>query len=202
MPALATADDVLARLPVGLISPQDPRIPAVLNDVSAVVRSYVRRDFTVQQYVARLRPNGYRVRLPNRPVVSIDRVELIVYEQTIELAGWFWDGLDELYLALDGEIIINLSETVLDWMTNFSPVAQVTYTAGYTDVPDDVVAVVCSAAMRTLTTPSFGASDREGVGEYSINLTATAALGGLALNDAERQMLSKYRRVGATAQLR
>lgn len=202
MDALAEVDDVLARLPPGILNPQDPRIQAVLNDVSAVVRNYVRRDFTTTQYVARLRPNGWRIRLPQRPVVSVDQVQLIVYQETITLAGWFWDGLDEIYLALDGDIIINLSETVLDWMRDFSPVAQVTYSAGYAEVPADVVAVTCSAAVRTLTTPSFGATDREGVGEYNVSLTATAALGALALNDAEKSMLAKYRRIGATAELR
>src|SRR5437764_10250383 len=96
-PVLATLDDVKARYPVP--ADQDDRVTTLLTDASAVVTSYTRNDFTLTDTIARIRPIGGRIILPQRPVVSVNSIKVIDYnENLITLAGWMWDGGQEVWL--------------------------------------------------------------------------------------------------------
>lgn len=201
--SLADPDDVLAFIPA-LGTPtqaQQTQMTSLLSLASAVIRSYTRRTFTLEQTTERLRPIGYKILLPKRPVVSVDAVSLLVWNMLMPLPGWVWDGADELWLSAD-DSLINVSETILEWTRYHTAVAQVTYTHGYDVVPDDVKFVACSMAARGMTAPNFGAIDRENVGDYGYSMAPTQVYGPLALNDAERAILSPYRRPVATVELR
>lgn len=201
---LVVVDDIQARLPSAFAATiEAPRAIALIKDASAAVRRYTKQDFTVNQSTVSIRPIGYRLKLPQRPVISVDNitVKLPGGAQSV-IPGWYWDGSDEVWLVNAGSII-NLSEEllfILQWQT---PVCQVTYTHGYTLVPDDVMGVVCSMVVRVLTAPGLGGVISESVGEYSYRLSDTAAQGPMALTQAEKDTLKAYLpRRASTAELR
>lgn len=203
LPALAAVADVQVRLPDGVII--DPgRIGALLTDASAAVRSWTKQDFTTRQTTIGIRPVGYRLKLPQRPVVGVQSVGVILPGSStpVTLPGWYWDGSNEVWL-IEGNQIVNLPEELaglLQWQT---PTCQVTYTHGYDQIPDDVVGVVCSMVIRVYTAPGLGGVVSESVGEYSYRLSDTMVQGPMTLTPSEKDALSSYRpRRTATAELR
>jgi hypothetical protein len=144
---LATPLDVAARLGRDLTQAELLRLPALLQDASAKVRNYTGRTFTQAETTVRLRVNNGRVKLPQRPVVSITSVKMLNRDGTVgtTLAGWFWDGLAEIATASPSQIANG------PWFPNDRyRIVEVTYTHGYSTVPADVLAVVCSIATRAL----------------------------------------------------
>lgn len=203
LPPLAQVSDVTARLPSS-VSVETTRVAALLTDASAVVRNFTRQQFTTAQTTDKIRPIGYRLRLPQKPVVSVDSLALLLFNSATPypFPGWWWDGSDEVWLVT-GDQLINLAEEAVGFLEWQSPVCLVTYTHGYDMSPDDVVGVVCSMVIRTLTAPGLGGVVSEGVGEYNYRLSDAAAQGSMALTVAEQQILKPYRpRKSATAELR
>ena len=193
LPPLAQSSDVTARLPATLTVPPD-RMTALIADASAVVRSYTKQQFTQSQTTERIRPVGYRIKLPQKPVISVDSLSLILSNSNpVAFPGFWWDGSDEVWLLNENQVI-NLAEELMYALRYETPVALIEYTHGYATVPDDVLAVVCSMITRTLTAPGLGGVVSEGVGEYSYRLSDAAAQGALTLTDSEKGVLSSYRR--------
>lgn len=197
--ALAQLSDVEARLPSSMAI-EAVRANSLLNDASAVVRSYTKQSFTISQTTDKVRPIGYKVKLNKKPIRSVDTLALIVANggDPVPFVGWWWDGSDEVWLTT-GDQIINLSEEMLFNMQHRTPTIFVTYTHGYDTVPDDVVGVVCSIVIRILTAPSLGGVISEGVGEYNYRLSDAAAQGVMALTEAEKEILKQYRPKGKGA---
>lgn len=193
LPPLAVLSDVTSRLP-STITVETTRANSLLVDASAVVRSYTKQQFTQSQTTERIRPIGYRIRLPQKPVISVDSLSLILSNAApVAFPGFWWDGSDEVWLLNENQVI-NLAEELMYALRYETPVALITYTHGYSTVPDDVRAVVCSMVTRTLTAPGLGGVVSEGVGEYSYRLSDAAAQGALTLTDSEKNVLSSYRR--------
>lgn len=201
LPPLASLDDLEARMFRDLSADELARSDIMLGDASAVVRNYCRRLFTTMRETTLIRPVGYRVRLPHRPVVDVHSVVLLVDTLRVTIPGFVWDGLDELWLAPAGQVI-NLAETAYEWLATHNPVAEVDYTSGDAEVPPDVVSVVCSMITRGLSAPGAGGLITEAVGEYSYRLSDAAAQGPLTLTESERSILSAYRLPGVAAELR
>lgn len=203
LPPLASVDDIVVRVPSAVDVPVD-RTTALIADASAVVRSFTRQQFTVSQTTDRIRPIGYRVRLPQRPVVSVDGLSLLLLNNVVPqpFPGWWWDGSDEVWLVT-GDQVINLAEELqfaLRWQT---PICLVQYTHGYTTTPDDVVTVIGSMVTRALGAPGMGGVVQEGAGQFTYRISDVAAQGVVALNDAEKEILKRYRPYrNATAELR
>jgi hypothetical protein len=95
---LATIADVVAR--TGALSDEELiKVPGLLADASTKVRGYVRRQFTaVSNQELVLRPRGNVLQLP-REVLAVDLVEAIGREGDVALDGWYWDGIDRVYLG-------------------------------------------------------------------------------------------------------
>lgn len=201
LPSLATVDDVQSRLFRELTEPELLRIDVLLADASAVVRRYTRRDFTIVRATQRMRPVGWRIRLPRRPVVDVHTVTLIIDGHPVPVTGYVWDGLDEVWLT-SGQQVINLAESAMEWLAINTPVAEVDYTSGDAEVPLDVVSVICSMISRSLSTPGGGGIISEAVGEYTYRLSDAAAQGPLTLTPSERSVLSAYRAAGSVVELR
>jgi hypothetical protein len=193
LPPLAQVRDVTNRLP-GSAEVEPIRLTALLADASAAVRRFTKQTFTVAQSTVNLRPVNNRLRLNNRPVVSVDDVSIWSRGAAApsSFAGWFWDGGNEIQLPSPDQVI-NLSEDVTDILRGQSPMCRVTYTHGYAEVPEDVVAIACAMATRIITAPGLGGIISETVGEYSYRLADTAAQGAMALTDAEKKILASYR---------
>lgn len=78
MASLATIEDLELRLGTEFTEEQRPRIQQLLDDASALVRSYTRQRFEyVEDDVITLRPVGAFVRLPQTPVISVSKIEAI-----------------------------------------------------------------------------------------------------------------------------
>lgn len=194
MPALAELDDVEDRLGRDLEPDEQRRAQAMLDDASAVVRAYTRRDFTKATETIRLRPRGNKVVLPQRPVVSVDSVATVINFGPTEIVtpvpAWSFAGGNEVYF-LDSTIIFN--GPTLDADEDVNLWAEVTYTHGYDEVPFDIVVVVANLVVRNLSVPNGGMVDLESVGPYTARYAAFTSGGPLSLSGPDRDILNRYR---------
>lgn len=199
MSALAEVEDI----PGSEAFSTDQRLAAVaaIERASAAVRAYTRQSFTSGQHVTRMRARGNWLVLPQRPVVSVDLVKVIVNGAPTTTTGWVWDGLDRVWIGNLG-MVVNLAEEVLNTVANGVTVAEVTYTAGYPVAPDDVVAVTAGLASRALAVPAGGAFTQQQVGPFSYTVAPWAQGGPLTLSDSDKAILSQYRRAAQTVELR
>lgn len=189
---LADVDDLEARLGRELSAEETAKAEQLLVDASASVRGYTGQQFTlVTNDEVRLRPrNGY-VRLPQRPVNAVDSVEDIDDNEVL----YVWEGLDRVRVSP------NVPDTFAwePWGTGI-PAVDVVYDHGYAEIPDDIVAVVCSVVLRAMgTDPLSTGVQQESIAGYSYSVGSAAAAGGLGLLPGERETLDRYRSVGGTA---
>lgn len=202
MNALATFDDVQAEYPGEIPAADEPRLTRLLENASAVVRNYTRQAFTRQSSTARLRPIGYKVRLPQRPVVSVESVAIVDGTNLLPFTGWVWDGGSEVWIG-GGSTVVNLPEAVGDLFRYTTPLVEVSYTHGYDEVPVDVKAVVVGLVARTYAAPGVaGVFKSQTVGPFSGTLTDSATQGITSLGQAEREILNAYRRSSTSVELR
>lgn len=193
--ALATVADLEDRLGRDLTDTEASRAQALLEDASAAVRRYTRQQFDLVEDDERvLRAQGGTIRLPQRPVIDVTKVEAVggAGAPDVTIADWLWDGIDQIRLG-NGNYVINLPEAWWD-DDGYPGTYRVTYSHGYAEVPGDVVRVVCAMATRTITSPSMaGGVVGESVGPYSYRLDAPG--GGLAvmLTQADKETLADYR---------
>lgn len=203
LPPLADLDDVEDRLGRDLEPDETRKAYALLRDASAVVRSYTRRDFTLQTTTLRLRPRGNKVILPQRPVVSVTSVATVVSFGTTEFStptpAWSHVGGQELYL-IDPQLIYN--GPTLD-LSDENVWVEVTYTHGHAEIPYDVMAVTANLVVRNISVPGGGLVDFETVGPYTTRYASYTSGGPLSLSGADRDVLNRYRTSGAhTIELR
>lgn len=204
MANLATKADLAARLGRDLNCDEEARLEALLADASTMVRSYTGQDFGVATSTVTLRSQAGMIVLPQRPVTGITSVTAIGINGTpdIGVVDYWWDGLDKIRLG-QGDFIINLPEIWWDEDEGYPGTYRVTYSHGYAEVPADVVMVVCGMALRTLTSPAIaGGITSETVGPYSYR-SDTPGLGlSVIMNDAERKVLTRYRRTAGMISVR
>src|SRR5688500_11157098 len=133
MAALATKADLAARLGRDITCEEDARLDALLADASALIRAYTGQDFaeTTDAEVT-LRASGGMIRLPQRPVTSVESVVAIGWQGVpdITLTDWWWDGLDQIRIGA-GTYVINLPETWWDDEDGYPGTFRVTYSYGY-----------------------------------------------------------------------
>jgi hypothetical protein len=200
---LVSVADVTDRLP-STVTVEERRVAALIADASATARRISKQEFTIRQSTVGIRPIGYKLRLPQSPVISVDEISIRLPNSpaTVTIPGWYWDGSDEVWLT-EGGSIINLAEELLFALQWQTPLCLTTYTHGYTETPDDVVGVVCSMVNRIITAPGLGGVISETVGEYSYRLSDAAAQGTMGLTEAETKILRSYiPRKTSTAELR
>jgi len=196
MSPLASPSDLADRLGRALTAQEQARAAALLEDASALVRSYTGRSFEhVADDVKVLRVSSGRIVLPDTPVTDVSRVVAVSGRDDVPdivLADWEWDGIDSIRLG-DGSCIINVPE--LWWDDDGYPgTYRVTYSHGYQQVPADVVAVVCGMVLRTLTAPTMaGGVTSETIGSYSYRLETPGAGLMVTLSQDDRRVLDRYR---------
>lgn len=186
---LATAADVTERLGRVLTDTEAIRVSALLRDASASVRNYMRQDITEATTTVRLRVRNGKIRLPQRPVISVTSVANVVGGPIMFST---WEGFDT----------ITTSTSVLDSFA-VEPyrygifAVDVTYKHGYAAVPDDIVGVVCSIVMRALgREPADAGIMSESIQGYSYSVGAAGAAGAFGMLQAERDILDTYGRPG------
>ncbi|AUG87273.1 head-tail adaptor [Streptomyces phage Rowa] len=166
LPPLATVDDLAGWMQV------DPgTLPAsaasTLDMVSAIIRKEARNTFQRRTTTLRRTPVDGVIRLPLRPIVSVDAVTR--------------DGVPVDHVWDD--------ETERLAVTGCTPVS-VTFTHGYASVPGDVKAVALTAAQRVLSNPND--LRQETVGAVSVTYAAETI--GASLSQADKDLLADYRR--------
>jgi len=203
---LAQITDVEARIGRAVVDEERVQVQVMLEDASAVVRNYTRRDFTQSQTTDVFRASGEAVKLTNRPVISVEAISAIgLGGIRTALPTWFFDGHDKIWVAGGPALyVINLPEALYD-LGQDTQLVEVTYTHGYDVIPADIVAVVAGMVVRTQILPGRGYLAAETVGDDSYRIAGDRqpASGPLALGAADRAVLNAYRSGGRrTVELR
>ena len=188
---LATSDDYEARYGETSAEELDQR----LADASAAVRAYTGQQFTQGETTKVLRVVAGKVRLPHRPVVSVDALSAVNYDGTrTVITGFGWDGLNQVSVPPQG-FVLNLPAF------DQSPLetVEVTWTHGYDEIPEEIVAIVCAAANRALTATASGLVS-ETIGSYSYRTADGASDAPISFTDGERAILNRYRARAAALQ--
>ncbi len=213
MDPLAVDQDLKDRLGRDLTAAEAARSPALLKDASAKIRSYTKQQFTkVEGDVIVLRPVGSHLRLPQRPVLSVDVIVAVggagLPDVTVPPGCWQWDGVDLVELwPLNPDVWLSLPT---DWAQygQWGPdTYRVTYDHGYETIPDDVVAVCCTMVLRTLTSPtSTEGLVSESIGQYNYQYGQGPGRQSpgptVKMTDDDRNELAHYRRKATSIQLR
>lgn len=202
LPPLAQVGDIEARLGRSLAPQESARVPALLTDISAMVRNRTKQDFTFCQSVERIRAIDGKLKLTQKPVISVDLVQVVNWDDTLTTFGvWWFDGIDTIAgVTLESTVIVN-SPAI--WAERVMPAAfQVTYTHGDAETPDDVLGVVCWALIRALGASSPSGVQSETVGQYTYRLDPSAVGGPVGFLADELAILKRYTRKVRTVALR
>lgn len=196
-PPLATQADLEAALQRTL----DPAQAAMaLRRASARVRKYTRQVFTlVENETITIPGNGRVLYLPQRPLIVDDTHPLTV----VELFGI----TNVEYETLEGRDYTRVGSQLTRGEAWWAPTrlmgwpwlrpqgiwaqrVRVTYSHGYTEIPDDVVDVVLDLAQMSMTNPQGLRS--ESIDDYSRTF-ASETIGGAQLTPEHKEALRQYR---------
>lgn len=186
---LATVSDLAKRLGRDLSASDEERADLLLQDASAAVRNYTGQQFTLGQTTITAFPRNGRIRLGQRPIVSIDDV--------VDADA------NPLSHQLVGKDSVQVGVTIDEWQRNgsYRGAVTVTYTHGYEDgPPDTIVGIVCQIAGRALGRPADSAGlTGESIEGYSYTVGTAAASGAFGMLPDERRTLDRYARRAGTA---
>lgn len=209
LPSLASPDDIVARLGRNLNQVEMARVDALLRDGSAIIRRYCREDFIwYDEDVIKIPGDGGVCVLPWRPVESVDEVLALSGVTGIPDIPVTWFVFDDIDTVTIPEPyysgIINLPEFWYEtyWYGN---TFRIKGSHGYRETPDDVVAVLCTAIISELSTPTMSATlASESIGAYSYSMRRTSGAGlRAALEDAGlKTALKDYRKSQGTIPIR
>jgi hypothetical protein len=184
--ALATAADLQYRAGRSLTDDEAERVDAVLEDVSAAVQIRTGQKFERADYELRTRVKRGFVRLPQRPVHSVDAVT----DRFGNAVSHTFDGIDRVYI------------THIPYGCPPIQVVDITYDAGPDSVPDAIIGVVCSIALRAVGVDPLGTGmQQETIDGYSYTIGAAAAGGPFGVLPSEAQILDAFTRRGQTIQV-
>jgi len=188
MPALANSADLAMRLGRTLTGTHLAQAEALLEEASALIRSYVRQDLDRATSTDEL-PGTWsrRLVLPQRPV---HRVELVVIDG---LAVTDWERVAAVLYRSGGwgrrhrEYVDNLYGRLWMWQQTSTPArVVVTYEHGYDQTPADLKVVCLAKAARLFANPTGANSLR--VGDYSASHNY-----GADFTRDELRILNRYR---------
>jgi hypothetical protein len=203
LPSLATPDDIAARLGRNLNQNEAARVQGLLDDGSAILRRFCRRDFQFYDTdTTVLAADGGVIVLTSwRPIISITEVIALSGTQgiaDIPITWYNFDGVDKIVVfnpAYSG--VINLPEIWYQETFWWGGSFKITGSHGYSDVPDDVSSVLCSAVTSELATPTMSAtlmSESVGAYSYSMRRTSGAGLNAALLDAGMKTVLADYRK--------
>lgn len=188
MAALASVDDVADLLGLASEGVDTDRATALLAQASATFRAEARNDFEEVETTMVLRNTGGKVQLPYRPVTAIDTVKTITADGTAgtAISAWSFDGIHTIRLN-DYTVVINAAVAECDTV-------EVTWTHGFTAVPEDVRWSVAQMVARTISSPTPAGVTGETIGAYSYSINGAVAFGGaMVMSSEEVAVARRYR---------
>lgn len=187
--ALATTDDLAARLPAGTIDDED-RAEALIAGASARVIAYTGLTFERAETTERIKVRSGKATLSQRPVHAISAVANVDGDDL----AYTWQAEQTVYLTGAWPVVpfdVEPIRSGVMWV-------DVTYDHGHDTVPDVVVDIVCQVAARAYGSPATeGGITSETVDGYTYSRGAAAAVGVGHLFEDEKQILDQFRSPGA-----
>lgn len=187
MAALATVEEALA---FGYVL--DPILgPGFLNRASERVRAYTGQTISrVVNDVVNIPVRNYVALLPQLPA---DKPTVVKFDGLVfvENSAWYWDPIE--YRLCGVNPFLNSANFTGWWWRNVDRYIEVTYSHGYTDVPDTIKEIVCSIAFRMSKTPDAaeGGTRQEGAGGVNITYATETLSSGANLTASEKAALDK-----------
>lgn len=195
---LCQVTDISGRLGRSLTTVETVRVPYLIADATSQIVRYCRKDFQLHTNdVLDIKGDGSTIKLPYRPVVSVSDVIAISGRPDIPdipVSWWVFDGVDEISIAEStASGVINLPEAWYDFGA-FPGTFTVTYTHGYSIIPDDVIMVAANAVISVLQAPTIAAGViGETIGPYSYRMERSGGGLAVALTQADLNALRDYR---------
>jgi hypothetical protein len=178
-----------------------------IRRASARVRTYCRQEITVVENDTVLIPGDGRVlTLPKFPVIVDDTHPLTVIE-LFGVANVEYEALENRDFTRIGA---QLTRGEPWWTPNrlmgypriraqgaWAPRVRVTYTHGWTEVPDDILDIVLDLATMNITNPLGLRTESTSIDDFTRSKTyAAEMIGGAQLSDAHKDALRPYRASG------
>jgi hypothetical protein len=206
LPPLATPDDIAARLGRTLTDVEATRVVPLLQDASAQVRRYCRRDFLLHAGDTQiLRGYDSEILLPDKTTTAVNSVVMIgggMGLPDLPITWYTFDGIDRIRYD-PGRWLINMPEVYWDMDDVYPQTFRIQRDYGYPEVPDDVLSVVATAVIGVLTAPTQAAGLLgETIGPYSYRLERSGGGSGVALAQADLASLADYRTTVGTIRTR
>lgn len=178
----------------------DPTQAALaIRRASARVRRYTRQTITYVSQETIVLPGGDRVlRVPDRPLI-VDANNVLTVIELADLGGVQITCVEQRDYIRTGDELTRgypwyAPGRLMGWPRRnlgiWAPRVQLTYSHGYTVVPDDIEDVVLDLATQSLTNPQ--GLRQEAIDDYSRTF-ASETIGGMVLTDAHREALAPYR---------
>ena len=201
LPPLATAADLAA----AGATVTGSAAALALRRASARVRRYARQDFTlVEGDTITLAGGGRVLSLPQRPLV-VDATHPLTVTELSGMTGIELECIEGRdFTRLGAELTRGepwyQPTRLMGWPWNrpsgvWAPQVRVTYSHGYTEVPDDVVDIVLDLAVMNLANPQ--ALREEAIDDYR-RVFASETIGGAALTADHKAALRPFRRAAFT----
>lgn len=190
MTALTDESAVVTALGRDLTDAEADRVAGLIDAASARFRRAAGgRQITAGVTTAVLRVSDGRVRLPQRPVVSIDEVRALNADGTPGgvLSTWVYDGVS--VLRIGDPWIQQLNAPHREAAVGS---VRVTWTHGHATVPDDVRHAVAAMTARALSAPAAAGVQSETIGGYTYRLGEAATSGLLGMTPDEVAVAVAY----------
>jgi hypothetical protein len=195
----ATPDELATRLGVSFSEEEENRAGELLVLASGLIQREAKQliERVEGDILIRRGTSADRVRLPERPVVSISAVTLDAVPFTEEI-DWYLEG-DELVRTSSAPS--STSFGLSGGWGDAGRILEITYTHGFDPIPDAVKAVCLEATVRVWGNP--GSVMQERYGSEQVSYLVQGVPSGLLLTDAEKQTISdEMRRTVRTVKLR
>lgn len=190
--AFATSDDLAIRLGIELTGDEIDRASVLLGRASGLIQDEANLTLAlVTDTITMPGTTDERIKLPQRPVISVDSVTLGGGE-LVEGRDWYLDGsviirLPRFVVTADGFTSEFSLGAGFGWPTQ---TLEISYTHGYIDVPASVKAICVEMVVRVWINP--GGVARETVGDTStVYDRERISPAGLLLTAEERRIISR-----------
>jgi hypothetical protein len=187
MAALATVADALS---FGYVL--DPILgPGFLNRASERVRGYTGQ--TISRVIDDVADIPVRNLIAYLPQLPADKPTVVRFDGVtfLENSAWYWDPIQDRICGINP--YITSANFTGWWWRNQDKYIEVTYSHGYTDVPDTIKEIVCAIANRMANTPDAaeGGTRQESVGGVSTTYASESLSSGANLTASEKAALDK-----------